>query len=139
VLSIAELPDWAVLGFHGLEVCNGEQFRWGGRVAALRFALPPGRHRLRIVTHGLRRDDPRLRVALNGCAIEPVPVSGGGYEIAIEPWHCHPREQTLILATKPLCPWKQGVKDYRELGLPLFGIEVLSSSVADRAPQREAA
>jgi hypothetical protein len=23
----------------------------------------------------------------------------------------------------PIRPWKKGVKDYRELGLPLFGVE----------------
>jgi hypothetical protein len=73
-----------------------------------------------------------LRAAINGTRIEPAVLPNGDHELTIESYHCHPREQTLVLVAEPLCPWKQGVKDYRELGLPLFAVAAIPvKSTAD--------
>lgn len=123
VLAIDELPEWALHGFHGLERTNGAPFRWSKRIAGIRFPLAQGAYRLRLISGGIPREGLNLRVAFNGIRIVPVPLTNWDHELRIESYHCRPREQTLVLATDPLCPWKQGVKDYRELGLPLFAIE----------------
>ena len=102
---------------------NGAPFRWSKRIAGIRLPLKRGAYRLRLITGGIPRERLNLRVAFNGTRIVPVALPNGDHELRIEPYHCHPREQTLVLVTNPLCPWKQGVKDYRELGLPLFAIE----------------
>jgi hypothetical protein len=137
VLAIDSLPDWALHGFHGLEQLNGEPFRWTARIAGIRLPLARGAYRLRLVSGGIPRLGLNLRIAFNGTRIVPVPLPNGDHELQIESYHCHPREQTLVLATNPLCPWKQGVKDYRELGLPLFAIEA-NSVVASRSLPRAA-
>ena len=115
--------EWACYGFHGVERFDGASFQWSGRLSAVRLPLLKGKYRLGLVTRGLRGEEVALRVAFNGTRIPPVARPDGVYEIPVERWHCHEREQTLILHCKPLCPWKSGVKDYRELGLPLFRIE----------------
>jgi hypothetical protein len=122
-IAIDRLPEWALYGFHGLERMNGLPFRWTGRVAAMQFPLLKGQYRVRLVTRGVRNWRVNLRAAFNGTPIAPIAAAGGDYELRVEPWHCHAREQTLILAADPLCPWRHGVKDYRELGLTLFAIE----------------
>jgi hypothetical protein len=124
-IAIDTLPDWALHGFHGIERVNGEPFRWTGRLAALRLPLRRGQYRLRLVTRGLRREpDPvDLRAAINGTRIAPVALADGDYELPIERWQCHRAEQTLILMCNPVCPWKRGTTDHRELGLPLFAVE----------------
>jgi hypothetical protein len=108
-----------------MERVNGEPFRWTGRVAAIRLPLVKGEYRLRLMTRGVRQDGVNLRVAFNGKRMTPVALPGGDYELHLERWHCHEREQTLMLVSDTLCPWKEGVKDYRELGLPLFAIEAV--------------
>ena len=101
-------------------------------MAALRLPLPRGDYRLRLATQGLR-PDAKLQVAFNGTRVEVVAVPGGDYELPIERAHCHRDEQTVILLSSPLRPWLQGVKDYRELGLPLFAIETVPvAASADR-------
>ena len=138
VLSVDALPEWSLHGFHGLERWNGEPFRWTKRVAAMQLPLKRGQYRLRLVSGGIPRERMKLRVAMNGTRIVPLALPNGDHELRIEPYHCHPREQTLVLVTNPLCPWRQGVQDYRELGLPLFAVEAHPAS-ASQPVQRAAA
>ena len=44
-----------------------------------------------------------------------------------------------MFVTEPLCPWKEGVKDYRELGLPLFAVEAHPDGASMKQPRRAAA
>jgi hypothetical protein len=129
-LAINTLPDWALHGFHGIERVNGEPFQWTGRLAALRLPIVRGQYRLRLVTRGLRQEpDPvDLRAAVNGTRVAPVALPGGDYELPVERWHCRRDEQTLILMCNPVRPWTRGTTDHRELGLPLFAVEVHSAS-----------
>jgi len=138
-ITLDRFPAWALHGFHEVEQVNGEPFRWTGRVAALKLSLPKGRYRLRLVTRGVRREGVNLQAAINGTRIEPVALPDGNYDLSVERRHCHEREQTLMLVSEPLCPWKQGVKDYRELGLPLFAVEVVPAAESAEKPRRAAA
>jgi GT2 family glycosyltransferase len=138
-MTLDQFPAWALHGFHEVERVNGEPFRWTGRVAALRLSFPKGRYQIRLVTRGVRREGMNLQVAFNGVRIEPEALATGDYELPIERWHCLEREQTLMLVSAPLCPWKQGVKDYRELGLPLFAVEAIPMTANVGKPRRAAA
>lgn len=138
-MTLDQFPAWALHGFHEVERVNGEPFRWTGRVAALRLSFPKGRYRLQLLTRGVRREGVKLQAAFNGFRIEPEALACGDYELPIERWQCHEREQTLMLVCAPLCPWKQGVKDYRELGLPLFAVEALPLTAKVGKPHRAAA
>jgi Glycosyl transferase family 2 len=138
-IAINGLPEWALRGFHGIESWNGASFRWSESVAALRLPLPRGQYRLRLVTHGLRRDRVCLQVAMNGTRIAPIVLPDGDYELPIERSHCHRDQQTLILKCNPLRPWRQGVVDHRELGLPLFAVEAQPASAAMEKRGRKAA
>jgi len=138
-IEIAAFPEWALYGFHELEHYNGARFRWSKRVAGLRFPLLRGAYRLRLTTGGIPRSRVNLRAALNGSRIDAVVLANGDHELRIEPYHCHSREQTLVLVTEPLCPWRQGVKDYRELGLPIFTVEAVPATSGADLSRRAAA
>jgi hypothetical protein len=137
--EIAALPEWSLYGFHGLEHFKGARFRWSKRVAGLRLPLPRGAYRLRLTTGGIPRSRVNLRAAFNGSRIDPVVRGKGDHELRIEPYHCHLREQTLVLVAEPLCPWRQGVKDYRELGLPVFAVEAIPATFSADLSGRVAA
>jgi hypothetical protein len=128
-LSIHTLPTWALYGFHGMEWMEGTPFRWTSRFAAMRMPLPRGQYRLRLITRGLRKDSLNLHAAFNGICITPIEMPDGNHELRIERSHCHLTEQTLMLICNPLQPWKQGVADHRELGLPLFAIEAQAVAI----------
>ena len=137
-VAIDLLPEWALFGFHGLERIGGESFRWTGPLAALRLPFVKGQYLLRLVTRNLRGEKVKLRLAFNGSRIEPIALPNGDYEVPIERRHCRDREQTLILSCDPLRPWKHGVKDYRELGIPLFRVEAIPAKGESRRLRRAA-
>jgi hypothetical protein len=124
-VRVEEFPDWSVYTFHGIEWWQGKPFRWSSPLAALQVAIPPDTRTLRLVTGGLRATcyPVNLRAALNGVRVEPRSLPGGDYELSIHPRLLRPRLQTLVLLCDPLRPWEEGVRDHRELGLPLFAVE----------------
>jgi hypothetical protein len=134
-----QFPEWSLHGFHDLENWNGHTFRWSGRVAAIRLPLARGQYRLRLISRGIRPSGVNLHVAFNGTRIGPTLLPDGDHELAIERWHCHDLHQTLIFVTDPLFPWKEGVKDYRELGLPLFAVEAIPIKARLSTPHRAVA
>jgi hypothetical protein len=135
-LSIERLPAWSLYGFHSLESVKRTPFRWTGRIAAMRIPITAGDYRLRLITNGIRQEPVplNLQIAINGTRITPVESGDGVYELHLKHSHCQPKVQTLVLMCNPICPWKQGSMDHRELGLPIFGIETEQASEASPAP-----
>jgi hypothetical protein len=128
--DVEELPDCSLYGFHGTEWWRGRAFRWSSPLAALRLPLGPMVTALRVVTLGLRsrRYPVNLRASVDGVRVEVREPAEGVYELLI-PAAERRRSATVIWMCDPLCPWDEGVRDHRELGLPVFRLVACASGV----------
>lgn len=128
--SLDEIDEANLIGFHAVERHRGEPFRWTGRVAALRLPLPSSSAVVTLRTYDLRQPLSliRLKLYLNGQRIPAaqVRIDGGRLRFPVSLGQVEPgRSSILVLTCKPLQPWKAGVDDRRELGVPLFRIETV--------------
>lgn len=93
----------------------------------VRLFLPVGSYDVRIETRALRTARVRLCLGFffNRHRVPPAALHFDHGRLA---FRMHPSmfdrdsEQRLILTCNPLRPWKAGVPDRRELGLPIFSI-----------------
>jgi predicted dehydrogenase/glycosyltransferase involved in cell wall biosynthesis len=124
-LRPAKIGEEWLVGFHAIERWEGEAFRWTGPVALLRLGLPQGSYEVRIDTRAVRRaSDPLcLGIFFNHHRVPGLQWQDGTLSFRVQPSMFAPGpEQHLILTCNPLRPWKQGVPDRRELGLPIFAV-----------------
>ncbi len=132
---IDEIAAEAMFGFHPLESYQGESFRWTGRVAAVRLHLPPERCEVRIDTRELRQAPLplRLRLYCNGRRLgeSEVTVADGVIRATLDEDASRlVGASLLVLTCNPLQPWKQGIPDRRELGIPIFSIHCATAAAA---------
>ena len=123
-IDIEDIAEEDRIGFHDRESYNGRAFRWTGRACIVRLDLPPLDAEIRLETNNLRQEPVPLdlRVFANGRLVPPdsVRVEPGGIRFPLRVG----RLRTLALTCRPVEPWKNGIPDRRELGLPLFAIEI---------------
>jgi hypothetical protein len=129
-----DLAEDDLLGFHAVETSEGRPFRWTGRAAVVRLALPAGAAEVFIETGHLRRQAPEamnLRVYLDSRRVMGVTREGGLLRVPLAGLETDAGGiHTLALTCEPLRPWERGVPDCRELGLPIF---TLGCAAAERA------
>lgn len=124
----SEIPEEWLVGFSAVEQWENASFRWSGPVSIVRLRLPIRSYQVRIETRSLRKARASLCLGVFfNCHKVPassVHFSDGvlSFRIGSAMFDKGP-EQRLILTCNPLRPWKLGVPDRRELGLPIFSIE----------------
>src|SRR6185295_7413856 len=113
------------------EFWQGKQFRWTGRAALVRLDLARTTQDIHIDTSNLRQDPTplNLRIYVNNQPIKGVTLEEGLIRFRVDLDQLHPTDrQILVLTCRPLKPWKRGIADRRELGLPIFGLECVPVS-----------
>ena len=124
---LAEVGEEWLVGFHAVESWENESFRWSGPVSIVRAGLPVGSYDVQIETRSLRKAPVPLclGVFFNGHKVPSSSIRFHNGQVAfrvLPSMFEHGPEQRLILTCNPLRPWKSGVPDRRELGLPIFSI-----------------
>jgi predicted dehydrogenase/glycosyltransferase involved in cell wall biosynthesis len=126
-MLVSELAENQCAGFHRVEKHRGRPFRWTERAAALQVAIPQGEYEVRLETNDLRRSRRlNLKVFFNGRRIKPgeVVFEDGVIRFSLRADQFNPKAaQTLVFTCRPVRPWKRGLADFRELGLPVFAIQ----------------
>jgi len=126
---VEELDGDALVGAHGLERHDGRWFRWTAPVAAFRLAVPPGDHVLSLDTGGLRgaplgyvrdvyagpRRIPRASLRQDGLRLTVPLGTARGARTA---------PAGVIVLCRPLEPRRNGARDARALGMPVFSVEL---------------
>lgn len=136
-ISITDIADDSLIGFHCQEKHAQGPFRWTRAVAGLEFQLTPGDYQLVLRTGGLRgRIGPLLRdVYFNGIRIPGQQLADDADDpiipLAAQQFSPH-QPQRLVVVTQPMYPARQGVSDQRELGLPLLAIELIQADSRKR-------
>jgi len=138
--QLSEMQEEVLVGFHPVERWGNDSFRWSGPVSVVRLRVPVGTYDVRIETRTLRQAPVPLRLGLffnrHKVSSSSIHFSDGLLSFRIDSFmfECRP-EQHLIMTCNPLRPWKLGVPDRRELGLPIFSIAFrpLPSAAGDRA------
>ncbi len=125
---LGEMREECLVGFHAVERWGNDPFRWSGPVSILRLGLPRGTYDVQIETRSLRQGPVPLRLGVffnrHKVPSSSIRWNGGLLSFRIHPPMFAPSpEQRLILTCNPLRPWKFGVPDRRELGLPIFSIK----------------
>ena len=118
--------EWLV-GFHAVERWEDEAFRWSGPVSLVRLRVPKGAYDVMIETRSLRQAPVPLCLGLffnrHKVSSSSLQWNDGLLSFRIDSFMFDPSpEQRLIFTCNPLRPWKIGVPDRRELGLPIFSI-----------------
>jgi hypothetical protein len=137
--QLSEMQEEWLVGFHAIEQWGNESFRWSGSLSMVRLRLPRGSYEVKIETRSLRKAAValRLRVFFNRHKVpsSSIHFSNGLLSFRIDSSMFDPSpEQRLILTCNPVRPWKFGVPDRRELGLPIFSIKFIPSQEAVSAP-----
>jgi hypothetical protein len=125
------IAEGAIVGVHGLELHDGQWFRWSEPVLSIQIDSP-GPSRLLIDTGGLR-GPPLGCVAAAYLGTRRLPAAALGEEgthLAVEV-KGGPAELTLLCR-----PLEAGSSDERELGLPVFGVR-LGEDLASTRPTPE--
>jgi glycosyltransferase involved in cell wall biosynthesis len=143
-LRLGEMDDEWLVGFHRVERWGDEAFRWSGPVGLIRLGLPRGAYEVEIETRGVRQatDQLCLGVFFNRHRVPPATLRWQDdlFTFRLDPsLFVEGPEQHLVLTCNPLQPWKQGVPDRRELGLPIFSIEFTSIAEVTANPEARAA
>ncbi len=122
-----ELDQEILIGAHTPEHLEDGWFRWTKPAAVLRLAAPPGRHQLRIDTHGMRGAplDYLAGVHVAGHPIPSSAIHGDGVELIVDlPGRMGRSCEGIVLLCRPYEPRKDGSPDQRRLGMPIFSIEL---------------
>lgn len=128
---VSDLSPEALSGVHQLEMHDGHVFRWTGRLARIGLSSEVTPNKIYIDTGGLR-ENPDQQVVFAACGVDPLPpedigVSSGGTDLVVSLRGRYARasqEHGLTLCFRPLVPLREPPADPRELGLPIFAIEV---------------
>jgi hypothetical protein len=136
---LSEMQEEWLVGFHAVERWENEAFRWSGPVSLVRLRVPVGAYDVQIETRSLRQAPVPLclGVFFNGHRVPAPSVqsTNGLLSFRVQPSMFDPSpEQRLIVTCNPVRPWKFGVPDRRELGLPIFSIEFTSLEEVVSAP-----
>jgi hypothetical protein len=131
---IEAVGEGTIVGVHGLETHAGRRFRWSEPVVTMCVSSPTG-DRLRIETDGLR-GSPRGFVAAAYAGSRRLPnraIREEGTRVVID---LPDGSFELTLLCRPL---PHGADERRELGLPIFSVELgdvstPADSPADREP-----
>ncbi len=128
VLCPADLSDDWLVGFHAVERCGDDAFRWSGPVAIVRLGLPRGTYEVSLETRDLRQAPVPLclGVFFNRHRVPPASLRwhDGSLTFRLDPaMFAAGAEQHHVLTCNPVRPWTSGVPDWRELGLPIFSID----------------
>lgn len=125
-VAITDLADSDWFGLHALESYDGEPFRWTHRTAVIRLNLGRGEQEIVLETRGVRREPVPLELIayLDGSRLpaNAILVEADCVRLRIPKRPGSDQPSHLVLACRPIRPWKRGQPDQRELGLPLFAI-----------------
>jgi hypothetical protein len=138
-LRLGEVDNAWLIGFHLVERWGEDAFRWSGPVALVRLGLPAGTYEVRLETRGMRQPVSSLRLGVffnrHQVPSSSLQWNDGLLSFRIDSSMFDPSpEQRLIVTCNPVRPWKVGVPDRRELGLPIFSIEFTPIEEAISAP-----
>jgi hypothetical protein len=128
--DITDLPEASLVDFHSREDWESRPFRWSSSMAAILLAIPPGSYSIRIETGGLRTDlrghPPRF--FFDGNRLPASAVRFDREQVALDIsescFVAGRAEQSLFWTCAALKPWRHGVDDRRELGLPIFQLAI---------------
>ena len=125
---IADVPEEDLVGFHGKERWLGDIFRWTGAASLVRLPLAPEDREIVLETRNLRQDLPTSQIAAywggRRLAASSVVVEREAVRLVLPAvWPGQGSPACLAITCRPMQPWKQGVPDRRELGVPIFAIE----------------
>ena len=120
-VSVADLDRYRSFGFHAVERLSDRPFRWTGRLAGIRLALPPGRHHVTLHTEPLRPPGV-VSVCWNGRRLRAVDRRDReiSFDVTAPPDAGSP--QSLVLLVEPVRRRDLSPGERRQLGLPLFGL-----------------
>jgi GT2 family glycosyltransferase len=126
-VRLAEVSEEWLAGFHAVERWEGESFRWSWPVSILRLRLAMGSYDVQVKTRALRQEPVPLCLGVffnrHRVAAPSLQWNNGALSFRIQPsMFDQGPEQRLIVTCNPVRPWKVGVPDRRELGLPIFSI-----------------
>ncbi len=127
-VSMGDIPEETLIGFHAPESCDGQIFRWSQPEACMHLRLRPARYRMHLHLLPVRSwaDDIRhgLMIRLNRTTIAAASLrfENGTISFAAEAWMFADYDwQRLELR----CPaWALTGPDPRRLGIPLVGVEI---------------
>ena len=122
-VSVADLDRYRSFGFHAVERLGDRPFRWTGRLAGIRLALPPGRHHVTLHTEPLRPPG-AVSVCWNGRRLRAVDRRDReiSFDVTAPPDAGSP--QSLVLLIEPVRRRDLSPGERRQLGLPLFGLRL---------------
>lgn len=126
--NMAEIEEERLIGFHGIENWENKLFRWSEAVATLQVSLPPGNYKVELETLSVCPEISFLclEIYFDSHRIKQIVQDSNSKFInfQVDETIFNPQREAhhLTVVCNPMRPWKQGVSDRRELGLPLKAI-----------------
>jgi hypothetical protein len=125
--QLSEMEEKWLVAFHPVERWGEDAFRWSGPVSLVRLRVPVGAYDVQIQTRSVRQAPGSLCLGVffnrHRVAAPSLQWNDGLLSFRIDSSMFDPSpEQRLIFTCNPVRPWKVGVPDRRELGLPIFSI-----------------
>jgi hypothetical protein len=141
--SMGEVPAEDLTGFQALERYQGRPFRWTDAVCAFACRAEAGSWVVTLETGGLRTDPDAssLVIAVNGRIVPAADVRTGADRVEFRftsPPTLAGAPQWVVLMSPPLQPWKHGVADQRDLGVPIFSVGLAPAAAAAGLSRRAA-
>jgi hypothetical protein len=137
---IEQLGPDRVVGVHGLEIINGQRFRWTEPVVLMQLSPEEDGCEIRIDTGGIRGDPLAAVIAVvAGTRVLPRDALAsdgrGTLSIRLTGRSAADARDGIILICSPLVPRHHGVADPRHLGLPIVSVEraCVDAAQVDRA------
>src|SRR5581483_2471943 len=132
----ADWTDGSFTGFYGVELYEGQYFRWASPEAQISLSLVPGDYRLALELGPLcapeRKEDMRLTFNHAPIPAEQVRLEGTRLTFEVCAAQCQVAEDPLIgLSCSALNTSTWEFQDPRHLGVPIFGIHLARLPDAD--------